>query len=80
MASAARTAAVCLKAAEAALMAFAFRERPVFRMGYDAHVRAWDKAKRADLWTAYESRPDFARAYDTRMEAERRHPLRWGAA
>ena len=52
---------------ESALMAFAFRERPVFRMGFDRHVRQWDAAMRRRLWNRYWRVPEFAAAYDARV-------------
>lgn len=52
---------------EAALMTFAFRVPPLFRMGFDRHVRQWDKHMRRRLWRAYWNRPDFKSAYDARV-------------
>jgi hypothetical protein len=62
---------VPLTAAEEALLAFSFRDRPLFRMGCDAHVRQWDKAMRRRVWRAYWTSKRFAQAYDARVSVSR---------
>lgn len=54
------------------LMAFAFLPRPVFRMGFDAHVKAWDKEMRRKLFVRYYSDEAFAAQYDARVRENRR--------
>ncbi len=54
------------------LMAFAFRPVPVFRMGYDAHVRAWGKIMKRKLWDRYHADQSFAARYDARVCENRR--------
>jgi hypothetical protein len=54
---------------DAALFAWSFRERPVFRMRFDAHVRQWDRFMRRQVWRAFHTRPSFAAEYQRRVEA-----------
>lgn len=56
----------------AGLLAFSFRERPVFRMRFDAHVRQWDKHMRKAVFWAYHTQPGFAAEYQRRVEASLR--------
>lgn len=71
-----RTQLACLKAADADIMAFAFRtDVPVFRMGYDHHVRAWKNAMCRETWIRYHTRREFRDSYDARQRAMRELPL-----
>lgn len=54
------------------LIAFGFRRPPVFRMGFDDHVRQWVRAMRRRLWLAYHTDPAFAAEFDAQEEAMRR--------
>lgn len=60
---------------DAYLMHFAFATRPLFRIGYDMHVRAWRSHMQEVLWHRYWSNREFREAYDTRVEARRRQPM-----
>jgi hypothetical protein len=77
MRSPTRTLESTLKAAfsDLRLLDAAFYEGPTFRMGFDAHVRAWKRAKQREVWVRYHSRPDFAAAYDSRVQAACATPL-----
>lgn len=64
------TAATLATAAERRLLAFSFRENPVFRVSrFDAHVRQWTKHMRRQVWRAYHTQPAFAAEYQRRVEA-----------
>jgi hypothetical protein len=55
---------------DAALFAWSFRERPMFRVStFDAHVRQWDRFMRRQVWRAFHTRPSFAAEYQRRVEA-----------
>lgn len=49
------------------LLAFSFRKRPLFRMGYDSHVRLWDEAVRRAVWVKYWTEAEFQAAYHARL-------------
>lgn len=51
------------------------RDAPIFRMGFDAHVRRWSKAIQRETWEAYHTVPEFAAAYDKRRAELRALPL-----
>jgi hypothetical protein len=62
-------------AADRRLLAFSFRERPVFRMRFDAHVRQWDRHMRRQVWRRWHTDPGFAAEYQRRVEAFRDCPV-----
>ena len=64
MASAARTLHACLTHAQEQLLAAAFHEGPVFRMGFDSHVKAWDKYVQRETFVTYHKVGHFAQLYD----------------
>lgn len=66
MASRARTEAVCLTAAQQALLDANFHRVPTFRMGFDAHVRRWQKHTGLAALVAYDRNPAFRAAYEAR--------------
>ena len=43
-----------------------FHEGPIFRMGFDAHVRAWKRATANAGFLAFNSSPEFRAAYRAR--------------
>lgn len=49
------------------LLAFAFRDKPTFRMGFDRHVWQWDQCLRRLLWVRYWNDRVFKAAYDARV-------------
>lgn len=53
----------------------AFAAGPVFRMGYDAHVKAYRACLGASCFTRYHTDQAFAYAYDARLAFERGRPL-----
>lgn len=55
--------------ADERLLAFSFRERPVFRIRFDSHVRQWDRHMRRAVWVNYYTDPGFAAEYQRRVEA-----------
>lgn len=62
-----------------ALLDAAFMPRPVFRMGFDAHVKAWGDAVSRECFVRYHTRSDFAAALERRRDALRAIPLpAWG--
>lgn len=60
-----------LEAATADLIAAAFHEGPVFRMGYDRHVQQWKAHVGQVCFIRYQNDGDFRAAYDARREAAR---------
>lgn len=62
-----RTELRMLTAARDDLISAAFTDRPVFRMGYDAHVKAWTRAVSRECWVRYYRDAEFAAAYDARL-------------
>lgn len=69
MASAVRTEAACLSASLSKLMDANFHEGPIYRMGFDAHVRAWSKHVGLMAFRAYHHNPAFRAAYEARVAA-----------
>ena len=65
----ARTQLACLRAAQAALIEQAFSPVPVFRMGFDAHVKAWRSEVGTTCIAWYHADPSFRAAYDARVFA-----------
>lgn len=61
-----------LEAATADLIAAAFHEGPVFRMGYDRHVQQWKSHVGQVCFIRYQNDGEFRAAYDARREAVRR--------
>lgn len=57
------------------LVAFNFRKWPVFRMGYDAHVRAWDKVMCRRVFDAYHADDAFRARIDRERDALRQVPM-----
>lgn len=58
------------------LMAFSFRERPVFRVSrLDQHVRQWDRHMRRQVWVRYHTDAGFAAEYQAEVERRMRSPL-----
>lgn len=70
-----RTIAAIHRDIESDLMAFAFEKGPVFRMGFDHHVRRWQKAKQSQLWQHYWANPEFRHFYDAEVDLRRRWPM-----
>lgn len=56
-------------------LSFAFAARPVFRMGFDHHVKRWRSAMQSDLWRLYCADPVFAARYDACVQAGRMVPM-----
>lgn len=55
----------------AALIDAAFHDGPVFRMGFDAHVRRWRAHVSREVWKLYHTDDAFAHDYDMRRIRER---------
>lgn len=70
-----RTQAACLKASVADLLAFNFREGPVFRQRFDAHVVAYKRAMSWEVFRRYFASPTFAAAYHSELEERASRPL-----
>lgn len=47
------------------LIEAAFHEGPVFRMGFDAHVRKWRAYVGRTVFVRYHTEREFQEAYDT---------------
>lgn len=48
------------------LIEAAFHEGPVFRMGFDAHVRKWKAHVGRTVFVKYHTEREFQEAYDSR--------------
>lgn len=59
----ARTIAACHADATRALLAAIFHEGPVFRMGFDSHVRAWKRHVARAGVRRFNTDPAFRAAY-----------------
>lgn len=57
------------------LFAAVFREGPVFRMGYDAHVQAWKREMGAAALLQWRHNRAFREAYEAQVEIDRNAPL-----
>lgn len=55
----------------AKLLDAAFHQGPIFRQGFDAHIRTWRTAVQEQVWTEYWSDTGFRAAYDARRNAVR---------
>ena len=65
----------------ATLLQAAFHQPPTFRMGFDAHVKAWRAHVQRETVNAYYKVGDFARAFDaerTRRDRMAREAIGWG--
>ncbi len=51
---------------QAAILASIFLEGPIFRMGFDAHVKAWKKATARDGFRLFNTDPAFRAEYHAR--------------
>jgi hypothetical protein len=54
--------------------AFAY-DAPTWRMGFDAHVKAWRKHISSECFAAYHASPAFAQAHDARIAEQRAQPM-----
>lgn len=75
MPSRARTIDACNRDAARALLEANFTPRPVFRMGFDAHVRTWRRHMQRRVYVAYHTDSAFAAAIDARVAADRALPM-----
>ena len=66
-----RTTARALDAAKASLIEQAFHEGPLYRQGFDDHVRKWSKHVSARVFVLYHTEREFQEAYDARRHAVR---------
>lgn len=57
---------------DAALLAFSFRERPVFRLRFDRHVRDYDRFMRRQVFVRFHADPVFNAAYQAEVERRMR--------
>jgi hypothetical protein len=60
---------------KARLLTAAFANGPVFRMGFDAHVRTWRRHTQSEASFAYLSDPTFAAQCDARTAELRNLPM-----
>lgn len=58
-----------------ALLDAAFSPRPIWRMGFDAHVRDWRRHVSRECFLSYHTDSAFARAHDARRDELRSMPL-----
>lgn len=63
MGSLTHTIAACDASAHQGLIAAIFHQGPVFRMGFDAHVRAWRQHTGGAALRAFYNDPDFRAGY-----------------
>jgi hypothetical protein len=58
--------------------AFAYNP-PIWRMGFDAHVRDWRRHISRECFARYYTSPGFAAEHDARLAEQRNTPLpAWG--
>lgn len=52
---------------------------PIWRFGFDVHVRAWRKHVSRECFVSYHASPAFAAAHDARIAEQRSVPMpAWG--
>lgn len=60
---------------KARLLAAAFAEMPIFRIGYDRHVQAYRRHIGSEAYITYHTDPAFASAYEARVAEQRAMPM-----
>lgn len=63
----------------ASLINAAFHRGPMFRQGFDHHVKAWREWVQEANWRLYWSDRAYRAAYDARRDAERSETFRFFA-